>query len=99
MNMFTYRNTARLAKELSKHKTKNEEVQKEKSFLEEQLSAEKIKYENDVMQLQAKLSFQHEQQQLAELRLGANTSRRTSVGSSATEENDTSHMVSWVFSL
>ena len=41
---------------MRKLKSKYEDVVKEKTFVEEQLTAEKIKYENDILHLNAKLT-------------------------------------------
>ena len=41
---------------MRKLKSRYEDLVKEKSFVEEQLTAEKIKYENDILHLNAKLT-------------------------------------------
>lgn len=41
---------------MRKLKTRYEDVVKEKKFIEEQLTAEKIKYENDILHLNARLT-------------------------------------------
>lgn len=53
-------------------------------FVEDQLSATKVQYDNDVLQLHARLSQQQQQQQQHD----NTSSRRSSVSSSVHEENE-----------
>ena len=52
----TLRSKSTVEKQLKKLKTRYEDLLKEKTFTEEQLTAEKIKYENDILHLNARLS-------------------------------------------
>jgi len=82
------RNKTTFEKKFKKLKSRYDEISKEKTFLDEQLSGEKIKYENDILQLNAKLSLQHEQQAAQSLYRQQQTNSRRSSLTSATDENE-----------
>jgi len=93
MEEFVQKHKNTTEKQLKKLKLRYDDIVKERAFLEEQLSTEKVKYENDILQLNAKLSSQQEQYNLQRQQSSNRSltnSRRNSESSVTLEDHDVS---------